>query len=231
VRGPGGAPPAGSRGRRCTGRSRRLQRRRRVGQGSSSWQRGGAAPATPTPNTPRPPPQVLTLAGELLANAEVLLRDGLHTAEIADGYQRASDKVCVCVCVWWCACGAGGGGHVWLWCCVTPLRVGETVVASGATQRTQTCTRCARPSTHPFRCCCFVSVCVCVCVCARLSTGAAGAGDPGAARHRPARCQGQGGGASRARGWPVCGAQRAPPVPRPWRPSSTNHQRLSQSRD
>lgn len=38
--------------------------------------------------------QVLTLAGELLGNAEVLLRDGLHTAEIADGYQRAADKVC-----------------------------------------------------------------------------------------------------------------------------------------
>lgn len=43
--------------------------------------------------------QVLTLAGELLGNAEVLLRDGLHTSEIADGYQRASDKVC----------GAGAG--------------------------------------------------------------------------------------------------------------------------
>lgn len=38
--------------------------------------------------------QVLTLAGELLSNAELLLRDGLHTAEIADGYQRAADKVC-----------------------------------------------------------------------------------------------------------------------------------------
>lgn len=37
--------------------------------------------------------QVLTLAGELLSNAETLLRDGLHTAEIADGYQRAADKV------------------------------------------------------------------------------------------------------------------------------------------
>eukprot|EP00879_Flechtneria_rotunda_P026898 GHRR01028742.1.p1 GENE.GHRR01028742.1~~GHRR01028742.1.p1 ORF type:complete len:375 (+),score=126.23 GHRR01028742.1:701-1825(+) len=35
---------------------------------------------------------VLTLAGELLGNAEVLLRDGLHTSEIADGYQRAADK-------------------------------------------------------------------------------------------------------------------------------------------
>lgn len=44
-------------------------------------------------------PQVLTLAGELLGNAEALLRDGLHTTEIADGYQRAADKVCVCVCI------------------------------------------------------------------------------------------------------------------------------------
>lgn len=37
--------------------------------------------------------QVLTLGGELLGNAESLLRDGLHTAEVADGYQRASAKV------------------------------------------------------------------------------------------------------------------------------------------
>ena len=37
--------------------------------------------------------QVLSLAGELLGNAEGLLRDGLHTSEIADGYQRASAKV------------------------------------------------------------------------------------------------------------------------------------------
>ena len=36
---------------------------------------------------------VLTLGGELLANAEGLLRDGLHTAEISDGYQRAAAKV------------------------------------------------------------------------------------------------------------------------------------------
>ncbi len=48
---------------------------------------------------PRPAPashnslQVLSLAGELLGNAEGLLREGLHTAEIADGYQKALDKV------------------------------------------------------------------------------------------------------------------------------------------
>lgn len=35
---------------------------------------------------------VLTLAGEFLANAEGLLRDGLVTSEIADGYQRAQAK-------------------------------------------------------------------------------------------------------------------------------------------
>ncbi|PNH00570.1 T-complex protein 1 subunit theta [Tetrabaena socialis] len=35
---------------------------------------------------------VLTLGGELLANAESLLRDGLHTAEVVEGYQRASEK-------------------------------------------------------------------------------------------------------------------------------------------
>uniref|UniRef100_A0A7S0S258 CCT-theta n=1 Tax=Chlamydomonas leiostraca TaxID=1034604 RepID=A0A7S0S258_9CHLO len=35
---------------------------------------------------------VLTLGGELMANAEGLLRDGLHTAEIADGYAKAAAK-------------------------------------------------------------------------------------------------------------------------------------------
>ncbi len=37
--------------------------------------------------------QVISLAGELLGNAESLLRDGLHTAEIADGYAKAGAKV------------------------------------------------------------------------------------------------------------------------------------------
>lgn len=37
--------------------------------------------------------QVLTLGGELLGNAEGLLRDGLHTAEVADGYAKAAEKV------------------------------------------------------------------------------------------------------------------------------------------
>lgn len=35
---------------------------------------------------------VLSLGGELLGNAEGLLQDGLHTSEIADGYQKASIK-------------------------------------------------------------------------------------------------------------------------------------------
>lgn len=35
------------------------------------------------------PPQVLTFAGELLGNAESLIRDGLHPVEVADGYARA----------------------------------------------------------------------------------------------------------------------------------------------
>lgn len=35
---------------------------------------------------------VLTLGGELLASAESLLRDGLHTSEVVEGYQRASAK-------------------------------------------------------------------------------------------------------------------------------------------
>lgn len=37
-------------------------------------------------------PQVLSFAGELLANAETLLRDGLHPTEIADGYARAGAR-------------------------------------------------------------------------------------------------------------------------------------------
>ena len=36
--------------------------------------------------------QVLSIAGELLSNAEGLLRDGLHTAEVADGYIQAAAK-------------------------------------------------------------------------------------------------------------------------------------------
>lgn len=37
--------------------------------------------------------QVLTLGGELLGHAEALLREGLLTAEIADGYSKAAVKV------------------------------------------------------------------------------------------------------------------------------------------
>lgn len=37
-------------------------------------------------------PQVLAFAGELLSNAESLLRDGLHTSEVADGYSKAAAK-------------------------------------------------------------------------------------------------------------------------------------------
>ena len=51
-----------------------------------------ASPFLPPP--PRFFAQVITFAGELLTHAEGLLRDGLHTAEIADGYQKACDKVC-----------------------------------------------------------------------------------------------------------------------------------------
>eukprot|EP00798_Chlamydomonas_sp_ICE-L_P024860 gene24860-10520_t len=36
--------------------------------------------------------QVMTFGGELLANAEPLLKDGLHPGEIADGYQKAAAK-------------------------------------------------------------------------------------------------------------------------------------------
>ena len=35
---------------------------------------------------------MLSIAGELLSNAEGLLRDGLHTAEVADGYVQAAAK-------------------------------------------------------------------------------------------------------------------------------------------
>ena len=37
--------------------------------------------------------QVLSLGGELLSQAESLLRAGLHTSEVADGYLKAGDKV------------------------------------------------------------------------------------------------------------------------------------------
>lgn len=39
--------------------------------------------------------QVISFAGELLSNAEGLLRDGLHTSEVADGYTKAADKASV----------------------------------------------------------------------------------------------------------------------------------------
>ena len=35
---------------------------------------------------------VLSLAGELLANAEALVRDGLHPTEIAEGYAKAGAR-------------------------------------------------------------------------------------------------------------------------------------------
>ena len=37
--------------------------------------------------------QVVSFAGELLGAAEALLRDGLHTSEVADGYGKAAAKV------------------------------------------------------------------------------------------------------------------------------------------
>lgn len=57
-------------------------------------------PVTSTPGAPCLPAdaraaagaQVLSFAGELLANAEPLLRDGLHPTEIADGYAKAGAK-------------------------------------------------------------------------------------------------------------------------------------------
>jgi hypothetical protein len=45
--------------------------------------------------------QVISFAGELLSNAEGLLRDGLHTSEVADGYTKAAEKVGACM-----RCGA-----------------------------------------------------------------------------------------------------------------------------
>lgn len=38
--------------------------------------------------------QVISLAGELLTKATDLLREGLTAIEIAEGYNRAADKVC-----------------------------------------------------------------------------------------------------------------------------------------
>ena len=55
------------------------------------WRRPPACPHSTT-HTTAPPPQVLSFAGELLSNAEPLLRDGLHPTEIADGYAKAGAK-------------------------------------------------------------------------------------------------------------------------------------------
>ncbi len=37
--------------------------------------------------------QVVSFAGDLLSSAEGLLRDGLHTSEVAEGYTKAASKV------------------------------------------------------------------------------------------------------------------------------------------
>lgn len=42
--------------------------------------------------------QVLTLAGELLDKAQDLLKEGLTTTEVADGYMKAATKVRVVDC-------------------------------------------------------------------------------------------------------------------------------------
>ena len=39
--------------------------------------------------------QVVSFAGDLLSSAEGLLRDGLHTSEVAEGYTKAATKVCL----------------------------------------------------------------------------------------------------------------------------------------
>ena len=36
--------------------------------------------------------QVVSFAGDLLSSAEGLLRDGLHTSEVAEGYTKAATK-------------------------------------------------------------------------------------------------------------------------------------------
>ena len=54
--------------------------------------------------------QVVSFAGDLLSSAEGLLRDGLHTSEVAEGYTKAANKVGpqsllfseLCLC-FWCA--------------------------------------------------------------------------------------------------------------------------------
>ena len=51
-----------------------------------------AAPVSGCDAKSLPAAQVLSIAGELLSNAEGLLRDGLHTAEVADGYIQAGAK-------------------------------------------------------------------------------------------------------------------------------------------
>ncbi len=38
---------------------------------------------------------MVSFAGDLLSAAEGLLRDGLHTSEVADGYAKAAAKVCL----------------------------------------------------------------------------------------------------------------------------------------
>lgn len=81
-----------------------------------------------------PHSQVVSFAGDLLSAAEGLLRDGLHTSEVADGYAKAAAKVSTTSglrndfihcskCRW-----AGEIGHAWL----QALEILETLIIPGS---------------------------------------------------------------------------------------------------
>ena len=67
--------------------------------------------------------QVITFAGELLGNAEALLRDGLHTSEVAEGYSKAAQKV---VARW------EGGYNCFIMQCTRPISMYLNIEASTA---------------------------------------------------------------------------------------------------
>lgn len=145
--------------------------------------------------------QVLTLAGELLGNAEVLLRDGLHTAEIADGYQRAADKV---------QAGMRGAAAE---AAEAALQDGRTLLLlllvlaySGVQQVSARPTLSSAPlpcklwSHHSWLCCVHACVLLLLMMTLLMAAGAAGAGRAGPVRHGYLGREGQSSGACVQRG-------------------------------
>ena len=76
--------------------------------------------------------QVVSFAGDLLSSAEGLLRDGLHTSEVAEGYTKAANKVSPQLPIMsesWVMCLSS---NVDLLCFMQALEIMESLVLPGS---------------------------------------------------------------------------------------------------